>query len=133
MTNVDKAPPLGTSTKGYLLALAAGAIFWIIVRQAIHAHLLPRFDSTLFFLLVAFTWNAASWRRIGVAYVYHVAPYVTLAGLYGASWGAAVGQAQYAPNPVPPTLFDIVALWVGLPLIPVWLIVTIVLCARRPK
>lgn len=125
------AATAGLTGKGYFAALAAGTVFWIVVRQAIHAHWLPRINSTIFYCLVAVTWNAVSIMRIGKAYWQHLAPYVTLAALYGLSWALIANGNQYAIGGHPPTLLDTIIFYLSLPLLGVWPIAAVYLCARR--
>ena len=122
------------SIKVYVGVLAGLAVAWILAAQAMHAHLLPQLDGTMFTILVGVTWNIASFGRIGKAYWLHLAPYITIVALLGLSWGLIVTNGQYdAIAPRRATLLDGLIFYGSIPLAPAWLLATMFLCAGRGK
>ena len=107
---------------------------WMLAGSAMAAGVIPQLDTrfyVLYYVIPAVIWNVVSSPRIGRAYWLHLSPYATVAGLYMVTWGLSASEGQYAFGGHSPTAVDAAIFYSGLPLLLVWPVATISLCARR--
>ena len=116
----------GTGTT-YAICIAVLIAAWIAVPQTIAV------NSWANVLIPAVIWNALSFLRLRkLKWIWiHLAPYLTILGIVGVTWGLSASEGQYAFGGHPPTTFDVIAFYAGLPMIPAWPLATILLCFWR--